>query len=81
MARCYNTKYWEMAAESVQILAAHDSMHPSIRLSDRPPLRNRLGGLRRATVMAFPAIRAHDLLILVGHLVQEGGKRLTTVLT
>jgi hypothetical protein len=30
--------------------------------------------------MAPAAIRAHNLGVLLGHFVQEGGKRLTTVL-
>lgn len=43
--------------------------------------RNRLGSLRWLTVTVSAAIRADDLLIPFGHLVQEGRKRLTTVFT
>ena len=39
-----------------------------------------LGTLRRSAVQALAAIGAYDLLVLIGHLVQEGGKRLTAVM-
>ena len=44
-------------------------------------LRNCLGRLHRFAVTAPAAIRAGDFGILVGHLVQKYGERLTTVLT
>jgi hypothetical protein len=50
-----------------------------MRPFDRSHPHNRLGSLPRFAVMGFAAIRAHDLGIVIGHFVQEGGKRLTTV--
>jgi hypothetical protein len=61
----------EMSKESNDLTGLLDGSHP----------RNRLGSLRRFAVTAPAAIRAYDLGILFGHFVQEGGKRLATVLT
>ncbi len=52
-----------------------------ISLFDGPPgPGNRLGSLYRFAVRGLAAIRADDLGILVGHFVQEGGKRLAAVI-
>jgi hypothetical protein len=48
----------------------------SICLLNRLRTRNRFGGLIGLAVNASAAIGAHNLGILVGHLVQEHGKRL-----
>ncbi len=46
---------------------------------DGPSPRNRLGSLRRFAVMGLAATRARcNLGIVIGHLVQKGGKRLPT---
>jgi len=50
-------------------------------LLDGPRSPNGLGSLWRLAVMALAATRAYNLGILFGHLVQEGGKCLTTMLT
>jgi hypothetical protein len=53
-----------------------------ISFFDRSRSRNRLGSLRRTEFVDLAATRAGcNFGILVGHLVEEGGKRLTTVLT
>ena len=52
-----------------------------IRLFDRLRPRSLPGTLHRLAVGVRTAIWAYNPLVLVGHLVQEGGKRLATVLT
>jgi len=49
-------------------------------LLDRPRPGNRLGSLLGFAVAFSAAIRAYHPGILIGHLVQEGGKRLTAVI-
>ncbi len=50
-------------------------------LFDGLALSDALASLRRFAVRSLAAIRAHDLGILIGHFVQEGGKRLAAVVT
>jgi hypothetical protein len=46
---------------------------------DRARPRHRLGSLRRFAAMGLTATRAYNLGIVIGHFVQESGKRLTTL--
>jgi hypothetical protein len=52
----------------VELMSPFDGLRP----------RNRLGSLRRLAVMAPAATWAYNLGIVIGHFVQEGGKRLPT---
>lgn len=65
--------------QPVQIAERTERLNALMRPFDRSHPHNRLGSLPRFAVMGFAAIRAHDLGIVIGHFVQEGGKRLTTV--
>jgi hypothetical protein len=56
-----------------------ERLSPLMRPFDRSRPSHRLGRLRRFAVMGVAATRAYDLGIVIGHFVQEGGKRLTTV--
>ena len=70
----------EFADEGSAYLSKRSETNPLNNPSNGSRSRHRLGSLRRITVAARPAVRAYDLLILVGHFVQEGGKRLAAFL-